>query len=346
MSLGLACCLLALAPQKGIQDGWAFDDRLEPILTPGVARTMKDLGARWVRLHFRLNATHPAWDEPLLEAYEKILGTLKKEKLEVLGLVTYESHPGTQKDWIENSAEVHGGNGDNPYLRAWAGATFRRLLKRYPSVRFWEIWNEPNCWTTHPPGERDRLPGQYYLYPSNFAWLLKRAHLEASALKPARKIVSGGLLGADFTGDPVADTAIPYLRDTLKMGREKAEWGGTVPVGVWGLHLYIRSGGLVAAEDFAPFPAAFEREVNSLDPTKRSIWLTEIGWQTDKGGLSEEGQAANVRMLLEDLSKRPQYGPVFYFKLRDEPAAGLNFGLVRSDGAKKPAFDAYRSARL
>jgi hypothetical protein len=334
---------LSTTSQKGIQDGWAFDDQLQPLLTPAVARTMRELGAKWVRLHFRLNATHPRWDEPILQAYERAVQTLRKENIQILGLATYESHPGSQTDWIQNNAEVDGGSGDNPYLRTWASQTFRTLMTRFPTVTTWEVWNEPNCWTTNPPGDKDKLPGQFYIYPSNFAWLLSHAHDEAVKMKPPRQIVSGGLLGADFIGEPVSDTAVPYLRDTFKMGREKARWGATPPVDGWGLHLYIRSGSLCDPAYFAKFPSAFQEELDKLDPRRKPIWLTEVGWQTDPGGLSEEDQAKNVTMLMKDIAGRSQFGPLFFFKLRDEP--DLRFGLQRTDGSPKPAFEAFKRAK-
>ena len=113
--------------------------------------------------------------QELLDAYAKAVKNLRSQRLQILGLVTYESWPGSQSDWVENNREVDGGTGDNPYLRNLVDRAFRALLVRFPDVRFWELWNEPNNWTTAPPGKNYRTPGGFYIYPSNFAWLLRRA---------------------------------------------------------------------------------------------------------------------------------------------------------------------------
>lgn len=339
----------AAAMEKAIQDGWAVDDNDHVLLTPQVARKMRDSGAKWVRLHFRLNARYSQWEEPLLAAYRQAVQNLRREKLRILGLVTYESWPGTQAQWIENSAEVHGGNGDNAYIRAFAEKALRTLLARFPEVTHWEIWNEPNCWTIHPPGDREKLPGQFYVYPSNFAWILRRSYEEMRRGHHQAILIAGGLLGADFTGNPDTDVAAPYLREVFAKGKEFAGWEeirrryGTWPADHWGLHLYISGGSMLDGDYFARFPAAFVKALRELEGSKthKQVWITEIGWATPPNGLSESDQAANVKTMLQVLRKQPQIGPVFYFKLTDEPAADLYYGLLRADGTPKKAWEAF-----
>jgi hypothetical protein len=338
------------ALEKAIQDGWAIDDNDRILLTPQVARIMRDSGAKWVRLHFRLNARHSQWHEPLLAAYQQVVQNLRREKLHILGLVTYESWPGTQAQWIENSAEVHGGNGDNAYIRAFAEKALRTLLAHFPDVTHWEIWNEPNCWTTHPPGNREKLPGQSYVYPSNFAWMLRRSFEEIHRSQRPAALVAGGLLGADFTGNPDADVAAPYLREVFAKGKEFAGWEeirrryGTWPADHWGLHLYVSAGSRADADYFAKFSVAFVRALQELEGPKmrKQVWITEVGWATPPNGLSEVDQAANITTMLQVLRAQPQIGPVFYFKLTDEPAAALYYGLLRADGTPKEAWKAFR----
>ncbi len=359
--LALLClCLLGIslragAMEKGLQDGWAVDDSDHLLLTPAAARQMRESGARWVRLHFRLNARHRAWDEDLLRAYAEAVENLQRERLAVLGLVTYESWPGSQSDWIANNHEVAGGSGDNAYLRGLARQAFPLLLRRFPSVRHWEIWNEPNAWTTNPPGSAEKLPGGFYIYPSNFAWLLRHAFEESRRLSRPVTIVFGGILSADFTGNLDADIAAPYLRDTWKAGKALAGWEGvrrryrSWPVDGWGLHLYIKGGSRIQPEDLAPYPTAFAKLMEELEgrKTAKRIWITEIGWPTSNkpGSLSEADQAANVTAALVALRGVPAVGPVFWFKLHDEPAADLYFGLRRADDSPKPAWYTYQKAR-
>ncbi|HZP82507.1 MAG TPA: hypothetical protein VFB21_12780, partial [Chthonomonadaceae bacterium] len=321
------------AMEKGIQAGWVVDDADTLLLTPAVARQMRESGARWVRLNFRLNPRHLTWDAALLRLYGQAIANTQREHLNVLGLLSNESWPGSQADWIANSREVAGGNGDNPYLRALTGQGFHTLLRRFPSVRHWEIWNEPNAWTTSAPGSAEKLPGGSFLYPSNFAWLLRHASEESRALSHPVTLISGGVLSADFTGNLDADIATPYLRDTARAGKAVAGWeslprrSGVWPVKGWGFHLYTKAGSRITPDDVAPYVSAFARLRDALEGGKaaKPVWITEIGWATPPkpGSLSEADQAANVTTALDTLRRLPSVGPVLWYKLQDEPAADL-----------------------
>jgi hypothetical protein len=333
------CALTALAPQsfaKGIQDGWCVGDDLRPILTDSVAKQMASCGAKWVRINFRLSSGHDSWDKAILGAYATAIGNIERNGMKVLGLVCYESQPGGQRAWIENNAETLGGNGDNPYIRKFAAQTFRVLLKRFPSIRDWEIWNEPNCWTKNPPGDKEKLPGQYYIYPSNFAWLLTHCAAEANQADGREELISGGLLTADFTSDLDANIAAPYLRATFDYGRKFCHWARGAPVNGFGVHLYAGDSALVA-----PYLRGFEQLVTGLEGLKKEIWVTEVGWQSHDTA-SDASQADNVTRLLMAAKSEPGCGPVFWFKLTDQPSAKLRYGLVREDGSRKPSFEAFR----
>jgi len=339
----LALSLLAQQrPQVGIQDGWALDDDLKPILTKEAARRMKEVGAEWVRFHFRLNAKHQKWDEPMLKAYAETLANAEGAGLKVLGLFTYESWPGGQAKWTENSSEAHGGNGDNAYVREWATKGFRLMLKRFPSVRAWEVWNEPDCWTDTPPGNKDKLPGMFYIYPSNYAWLLKRAYAEARRVKNPPLIVMGGLLGMEKP-TPEESVSAGYLRALFDAGRRHAGWKERSPFDAWGLHIYAGAKETLTPGHFDKFPSTFLRVADGLEAAQKPVWVTEIGWPTDDNPASESLQAECLSASFKSLAKYPRFGPVFWFKFRDEPHAGLLYGLVRKDGTKKPAWEALRA---
>src|SRR5437868_6272513 len=67
---------------------------------------------------------------------------------QALGLLSNESWPGDQDQWIANNAEVAGGNGDNGYVQAFAANAAGVLARHFAGqVGWWEIWNEPNAWT-------------------------------------------------------------------------------------------------------------------------------------------------------------------------------------------------------
>lgn len=338
----LSLLAAAILTEKGIQDGWAVADDLRPILTRQEARLMRRSGASWVRVHFRLSQTHQTWSPELINAYKEVIRALEAERLKPLGLVTYESQAGGQSAWTANSAEAHRGTGDNPYVQEFGSKTFTKLLASFPSVQQWEIWNEPNCWTVNTPGDPSKLPGQFYIYPSNFAFLLKHCREAAEGQKKPPKLIFGGLLGADFTDDLESNLALPYLRSTFEAGRKLAGWGPSPPFDAFGLHLYVGSQKNLTPDGFRRFPEAFLMESAKL--ADLPTWITEAGWTSDGNAGSERLQADRVNLLYSALKGLKGLGPSFYFKFRDEPSAGLTYGLFRSDGSSKPSLKAFRDS--
>jgi hypothetical protein len=123
--------------------------------------------------------------------------------LRVLGLLSNESMRGDQAEWTANNAERLGGSGDNacarPFARDVAGVLAEHFADR---VTAWEVWNEPNAWTANPsPGV---FSGASFLYPSNYAWRLKRSYAAIKAAQPnsSSTVLSGGLFGLDGGGSP------------------------------------------------------------------------------------------------------------------------------------------------
>jgi PKD repeat protein len=64
------------------------------------------------------------------------------------------------------------------------------------TIHTWEIWNEPNAYTSY--SEQAGYTGSSFIYPSNFAWLLAQVYpiCDASGVQ----CISGGLFGHDLVG--------------------------------------------------------------------------------------------------------------------------------------------------
>lgn len=346
--------LVALAPPlpgyaKGIQDGWVVNDDLSVRLSPEIATTMRESGATWVRVHFRLSATQSTFNDEYLARFEQAVNNAEDAGLQVLGLFTYESWPGGQAAWTANSAEIHGGNGDNTYIQDWA-KEFGRIARRFPSIRYWELWNEPNCWTQNPPGDPINLPGQFYAYPSNFAWMLRRGFEAVADLPDRPAIIAGGLLIGQFSEDLGHNLGTDYLEHVYQMGETHAGWAefrahhGQNPMDAWAAHFYVLGGGNFEPSEFATWTDLWADALRTIDPTQRQrpIWVTEIGWQTLPGSVSETAQAKAIGSALAALRNDGRYGPVIYFKLHDEP--GLVYGLRRADGTPKESWTTFQTA--
>ncbi len=211
--------------------------------------------------------------------------------LKVVGLISNESWNGSQADWTAKNAENNHGSGDNAYGQAFARNAAGVLASHFAGrVAVWEVWNEPNAWTANPsPGVYE---GSTFLYPSNFAWLLKRSYTAIKAAEPGSSsiVVSGGLFGHDPGGASVAVTSpagtsrtmtkhgtaaglaahtgatapvtctssVPsgadYLCDVYSMGQQKAGWrAGAYPLDVIGQHLYVDQGGITSSSKITAY---------------------------------------------------------------------------------------------
>src|SRR5436190_1540360 len=79
---------------------------------------------------------------------------------------------GLQGGWAIDDT---GGNGDNKYLQKFSSKAAVTLAAHFKDrVSAWEIWNEPNAWTSSPSS--GVYQGGSFIYPSNFAWLLRHVY--------------------------------------------------------------------------------------------------------------------------------------------------------------------------
>jgi hypothetical protein len=295
---------VAAQGNQGLQAGWAIDDSGHVNFEHSVVSElpfMQQAGAGVVRVNFRLGACFKDWtstgcstaDGPnALAVYDQVVNTaITTYHLKVVGLISNESWNGSQADWTANSAEVGRGNGDNRYGQAFAQNAAGVLATHFAGrVTVWEVWNEPNAWTENPsPGV---YTGSTFVYPSNFAWLLKRSYAAIKAAAPGSgsTVVSGGLFGHDPGGASVAVTSpagisrivikhgtaanlasrtgasarvtctssVPsgadYLCDVYSMGQQKAGWrAGAYPLDVIGQHLYIDQGGVTSSSKITAY---------------------------------------------------------------------------------------------
>ncbi len=74
----------------------------------------------------------------------------------------------------------------------------------------------------------------------------------------------------------------------------------------------------------------------------KEIWLTELGWSTGDVSITEEVQARLLAqaMITAHTLSNANVTKYFWFCVKDW--GGPGYGLIRSDGSRKPAFDAYR----
>ena len=236
-------------------------------------------------------------------------------------------------------------NGGRTGIWAPGPRAFRDFLtaasRRYPAVRRWMVWGEPNREDRFQPntGAGRRAPRAY-------ARILDAAYV---GLKRAsrRNVVIGGMT---WTGGQVRPAQ--FLR-WLKMPsgrRPRLDWYGHNPFPFRRprLRATVLSGGWRDISDMD----VFSREVARAFPGRPRLWLSEFTIVSDKRSnvfqlfLSQRQQAEWLAAAYRIADELPSIAGLGWLSLFDQPPApgSANWGLLTHDGVRKPAFRAFRRA--
>ena len=338
-ALGAAAVVAALPPapaaspsvRYGIQDGAYLS--AGPQLEARLA-TLDQLGTRLVRymLNWREIAPtkprHPA--DPGDPAYDwrgtdAILGALHAHGIDVLATVYRTPR------W----ASVHRRPRDVPASNSSFAAFATATARRYPWLRLWEIWNEPNLGTFLTPAS-PRLYVQRLLNP---------AYAALHAVNAANRVAGGATspIGTTSGLDPVAfmrGMRAAHARLDVYSHHPYPITRGERPFGfAHGVCRYCRN-----VLTLANLPALL-REVRR-DFGRKRIWLTEYGNQTnppDPFGVSWAQQAQYVAESALRARSAPYVDMLMQFLVQDQPQLnGWQSGLLSATGMVKPSFNSYR----
>jgi hypothetical protein len=236
-------------------------------------------------------------------------------------------------------------NGGKPPIWAPGARDFGDFLtaasRRFPSVRRWMIWGEPNKAHRFQPNERNGQAG-----PRAYAPILDAAY---SGLKRAsrRNTVIGGMT---WTGGDVKPARfLRWMR--LPNGRPpRLDWFGHNPFPFRFPRLGeppLRGGW----RDISDVDT-FAREVRSVYGRRSRLWLSEFTVQSDRKSrdfelfVSRRAQARWLTAAYRVASQVPSVAGLGWFGLIDEPErpGSANWGLITADGRRKPAYEAFRRA--
>lgn len=196
---------------------------------------------------------------------------------------------------------------------AFAKATVERYS---PTVKSWEIWNEPNLLYYWRSG----------VNPTEYAAMLQATYTAIKEADPSARVMIGGTVGFDesFMKGIVDAGALESFDDLA-------------------IHTYV---------DGAPEGGYLDTWLGGarswIDRTKPSanLWVTEAGWSTCScsGAVTEAVQADYLSRLY---LKAAQYGVrgLLWFSLREvgeSTGRDDNYGLVTTSGALKPGYEALR----
>lgn len=185
------------------------------------------------------------------------------------------------------------------------------VAKRYEGkIPCYEIWNEPDI-------------GFWSGTVADYADLLKTGYIAAKQADPKCQIVFGGMAGVN----------LPFLRSVY-------EFGGRDFFDIMAVHPY-QWGTEFNDEWFVKQLLDLREMMDKQGDQHKEIWLTEFGWSTGDKGITEEIQARLLTQGLVTAMTLQKMGVTrtFWFCVKDW--GGPGYGLLRPDGSKKPAYNAY-----
>lgn len=344
----------AASLRRGFALGWVLsDDAGQILLVDQHLKALREAGATLVRVDFRLGR-HPGWDETILSQYERVVDMLAGAGLGVLGLAGHGvvANP-QQAQWTAGNAEIDGGNGQNAFIDAYVAAVHTLVARFHGRVPLWEIWNEPNVWTSQQRhGNATAYSGGSYIYPSNYAVLLARAYSAIKGEASLRDVtlLSGGVLGHNNGGVTNADNSgAPYLRALYEMGlRGPGGWEavrrdlGTYPLDGVGQHLYLHQGGACPDDHVRAYLDWVHQAMQAYEGnhSAKPVYVTEAAWNTT--AVTPEVQAANLTALFSACAGAPYVDGALWYELRDNAAAHTNYGVIDTNWQRKPSFAAFQ----
>lgn len=282
-----------------------------------VIQKLQDLKVSWVREEFNWNVIEPQQGLYDWNGYDLIMEQYAQADIKVLGVLVYSA------DWA-STAPVSSTEKDKypPTVTAWRDFV-DAVVRRYPAVTAWEVWNEPNH--EHFLHARDRA--------SAYAAILKTASAAIRAASPHAQVVLGGLSGADAA----------FLQKLYRLGLKDA-------FDVVAVHPYrTLNGRTIYAPELTVFGLnslatdlhVLRSMIRAYDPeSPPPIWITEIGWSSDATGVSASDQANFLQRSAIIARFYAQVEKIFWYNLRDDVAtdeAEKHFGLFTNDWEEKPA---------
>lgn len=192
----------------------------------------------------------------------------------------------------------------------------RNVVGRYKrSVRYWEVWNEPNGeWFWKSPDARD------------YTTFLKETHTMIKAVDPGLQVVFGGTFNVDKE----------YIEKAFKAGA--GDFFDVMSVHPYGTAVDNTGNDLAGLVDL----------MKRYHVDQKPIWVTEWGWSAvDNDTQREQEHAVNLAIGWHLALHGLPVQRVFWYEFRSEEGKAGDrehyFGLVRRDLTPRPAYAAYQA---
>ena len=223
--------------------------------------------------------------------------------------------------------------------------------RRYPGVRHWMIWGEPNRAAVFQP-----LPVNSRKGPRRYARLLGASYRALKRENPKNIVIGGMTFSSGRSGRATSPSGCGFQRQA---GAARLVRPQPVHAALSGLERsWLR--GYPGARDFGDIDL-FHRELSDLyrPHYKRfrksgpKLWLSESTVPSDRGNhafsfyVSRREQAKWLTAAYRIADCSPFVAGLGWFNLLDEPPSvpdGLTTGLMTWDGRPKSAYYAYKRA--
>jgi hypothetical protein len=293
------------------------------------ARLRRATGAGWIRTDFTWESMEPVRGRYRWQKADRVVAAAATAGVNVLAIL------GDSPRWAgcPPDADAYARFVDATAARYERGSAFWRARPWLPSVEFAiELWNEPYmsyAWCTAPNAA---AYGKIALRAAETV----RNHHRSTVILAAVDIHNFGD-GSDWFADLLDST--PHLASVISG---------------WAVHAYSGTCGPYASTTCSLKPAwRLDRIglIESLAAERRAIrpvWVTELGWSTGAGGVTEAAQAIYLADALRRAVQAWHVAHVFVYTGERDLAGSTadvdTFGLYRSNGTAKPAVAALRRA--
>lgn len=309
----------------------------------------KATGARLIRALVRWDVVapeRPAADalpfrEPMLYELDELVDSTTARRMKVMLTII-----GTPR-WANGGLGPNHAPTDLDALRDFAEA----LAARYPTVRHYSIWNEPNIELFLSPqfDEAGRS-----VSPRTYAALYRAAYEGIKAANPDALVAVGET--SSHGRDAPSPGTMQDRHSPARFAELLAQETPLLEFDAWAHHPYpVQSG--TPPDGLARWPnvtlPTLERFGQALDGwfgrEDTPIWITELGYEVapaEPKGVPEDVQADYAEQSIELAAAEPRVEVFVWFAFADAEGNEWQSGLLDDTGAKRPAYESFAAAVL
>lgn len=256
---------------------------------------------------------------------EALVGNITAAGGNVLGILDYDTLGVSINDGVCT-------NDCNWTLDDW-NQSVRMALSMYPSVHYWEIWNEPTI-SNFQDGFQNGSAYNYYL-------MLKSAYQIIKAHNSSDTVVCMG-------GDNIYEGGPAFDQIGYEWASQLWSYGAGNYCDAISLHVYTEFRYLtnqIPYDSYSNMSDVLDAGLSAYENlTGKPIWITEIGIPSNGGNNSAQSQATFINQTTDLFLSKPYVKGFFWFKLEGtiDPPDNLDMGLLNQTTLKaKPAMLAY-----